>query len=127
MKFCIGLEYLNFRTTCKSCHLAAPVLQWTSEAALKRLQNYSLLSPWLMAVDKKRDTVTFEDPLYDQGLYALCDDGELYVLAQDDFSWKQDVVEALRSCCRYPVEYFLSKCDRSTSFTCLCGPFWRIY
>ncbi|GKD03757.1 hypothetical protein Tco_1178731, partial [Tanacetum coccineum] len=63
MKFCIGLEYLNFRATCKSCHLAAPVLQWRGEAALKRLQNYSLLSPWLMVVDKKQDIVTFEDPL----------------------------------------------------------------
>nr|GEW92651.1 cation/H+ exchanger, cation/H+ exchanger, CPA1 family [Tanacetum cinerariifolium] len=75
MKFCIGLEYLNFRATCKSCHLAAPLLQWRGEAALKRLQqwrgkaalkrlqNYYLLPPWLMLVDKKRDIVTFEDPL----------------------------------------------------------------
>ncbi|PWA83159.1 hypothetical protein CTI12_AA170110 [Artemisia annua] len=206
MKFCVGLEYLNFRATCKRCHLEAPVLQWRDEKALKRLQNYSLLSPWLMVVDKNRGTVTFEDPLSgykyfmkslpdqiddaicysgygwllfygDYGLefcnpftnavhdlpevqpgfrfywlcfsapptspdcmvvgfgiegiyihfvggekswrlvnlYALFADGELHVfknLAQEDFSWEQDVVKAPRSWCRYPVEYFLTKCDQ---------------
>nr|GEY80553.1 hypothetical protein [Tanacetum cinerariifolium] len=65
MEFCIGLEYLNFRATCKLCHLAAPVVQWGGEVALKRLQNYSLLSPWLMMADEKRGIVTFEDPLYE--------------------------------------------------------------
>ncbi|GKD20940.1 hypothetical protein Tco_1222643, partial [Tanacetum coccineum] len=64
MEFCIGLEYLNFRATCKCCHLAAPVVQWRGEVALKRLQNYSVLSPWLMMADEKRGIVTFEDPLY---------------------------------------------------------------
>ncbi|PWA64353.1 hypothetical protein CTI12_AA345250 [Artemisia annua] len=187
MEFCIGLEYLNFRATCKRCHLAAPVLQWRGEAALKRLENYSLLSPWLMVVDKKRGVVTFEDPLFGykyfmkklpdsigdgeicysaygwllfyteyglefcnpftnevhdlpvpdiffyslcfsappfspdcmvvgfntEDLYALGDDGELHVfknLAQEDFSWKKDVVEAPRSCCRSSNEFFLTKC-----------------
>ena len=28
MKFCVGVEYLNFRATCKRCHLAAPLIQW---------------------------------------------------------------------------------------------------
>nr|GEW73312.1 hypothetical protein [Tanacetum cinerariifolium] len=59
-----------------------PVLQWTSKAALKRLQNYSLLSLWLMVVDKKRDTVTFEDPLsgykyFIKGLPYQIDDGAI--------------------------------------------------
>ncbi|GJX96982.1 hypothetical protein Tco_0352780 [Tanacetum coccineum] len=225
MEFCIGLEYLNFRATCKRCHLAAPVLHWRDEAAL---QNYSLLSPWLMVVDKKQGAATFEDPLsgynyfmkslpdqiidwsrcysgygwllfyskyglefcnpftnaihdlpetdyffywfcfsapptspdcivvgfgvegifihfvggekswrlvslddvdddghhvhfnfptlYGEDVYALRDDGELHVfknLAQEDLSWKKDVVvKAPRSCCRFPVEYFLTKCDQ---------------
>ncbi|GKE73339.1 hypothetical protein Tco_1535380, partial [Tanacetum coccineum] len=64
MEFCIGLEYLNFHTTCNCCHLAAPVLQWRSEVALKRLQNYTLLSLWLIMTDKKQGIDTFEDPLY---------------------------------------------------------------
>ncbi|GJR26069.1 hypothetical protein Tco_1102301 [Tanacetum coccineum] len=211
-------------------------VQWRGEVALKRLQNYSVLSPWLMMADEKRGIVTFEDPLYgykyfmkklcapipdgevcysgygwllyysecglefcnpftdevhdlpktdnyfyslclsapptspdcmvvgfstvgifihivhgeqtwrlvcrldndddddddvdDDGhhvhfnfptlygedLYALRDDGELHVfknLAQEDLSWKKDVVvKAPRSCCRFPVEYFLTKCDQ---------------
>ncbi|GJU20254.1 hypothetical protein Tco_1153596, partial [Tanacetum coccineum] len=28
MKFCVGVEYLKFRATCKCCHLAAPLVQW---------------------------------------------------------------------------------------------------
>nr|GFC96811.1 hypothetical protein CTI12_AA149750 [Tanacetum cinerariifolium] len=64
MEFCIGLEYLNFRATCKRCHLATPVVRWRGEVTLKRLQNYSLLSPWLMMADEKRGIVTLEDPLY---------------------------------------------------------------
>ncbi|GKC16945.1 hypothetical protein Tco_1013727, partial [Tanacetum coccineum] len=43
---------------------AAPVVRWRGEVALKRLQNYSLLSPWLMMADEKRGIVTLEDPFY---------------------------------------------------------------
>ncbi|GKC97380.1 hypothetical protein Tco_1167655 [Tanacetum coccineum] len=83
MEFCIGLEYLNFRATCKRCYLTAPVVQWRGEVALKRLQNYSLLSPWLMMADhEKRGIVTFEDPLYGnkyfmKKLRASVGDGEI--------------------------------------------------
>nr|GFB34221.1 hypothetical protein [Tanacetum cinerariifolium] len=171
MEFCIGLEFLNFRATCKSCHLAAPVLQWRGEAALKRLQNYSLLSPWLMVVDKKQGAVTFEDPLsgYKYFMKSLphqiskssrCYSGYGWLLfygeyglefrnpftnavhdlpdvagfrffwlyfsapptspdfmvvgfGNEDLSWKKDAaVKAPRSCCRYLVEYFLTKCDQ---------------
>ncbi|GJR33751.1 hypothetical protein Tco_1209435 [Tanacetum coccineum] len=38
MKFCVGVEYLKFRATCKCCHLAAPLVQWINEASLERLQ-----------------------------------------------------------------------------------------
>ncbi|GKD84092.1 hypothetical protein Tco_1350931, partial [Tanacetum coccineum] len=27
MEFCVGVEYLKFRSTCKLCHLAAPLIQ----------------------------------------------------------------------------------------------------
>lgn len=47
MEFCVGtVHYFNFRATCKRCHLAA------SETPLKRLQMYSLISPWLLVLDK---------------------------------------------------------------------------
>lgn len=49
IEFCVGVEYLNFRATCKQCHLAAPMIQWSK---VGRLQTYSLASPWLMVLDK---------------------------------------------------------------------------
>nr|XP_043610000.1 uncharacterized protein LOC122581785 [Erigeron canadensis] len=55
MEFCVGVEYMTFRATCKRCHLAAPVRQWSDKTALSRLQNYSLLSPWLMAMQMLGD------------------------------------------------------------------------
>nr|XP_043617996.1 F-box protein At4g00893-like [Erigeron canadensis] len=60
MKFCVGVEYMNFRATCKRCHPAAPLVQWRSKT---ELQNYSLVSPWLMVIDKNRGIITFTDPL----------------------------------------------------------------
>ncbi|KAI3720032.1 hypothetical protein L6452_20939 [Arctium lappa] len=65
MKFCIGVEYLNFRATCKRCHLAAPVIQWSDKRAQRRLQTYSLNSPWLMKFEKDRGIITFTDPMFD--------------------------------------------------------------
>ncbi|GJU54601.1 hypothetical protein Tco_1228315 [Tanacetum coccineum] len=64
MERCIGVEYMNFRLTCKRCHLAAPVIKWRDQAEIKRLQTYSLVSPWLMMVDKNRGVITFTDPIF---------------------------------------------------------------
>ncbi|PWA42336.1 hypothetical protein CTI12_AA547290 [Artemisia annua] len=64
VEHCVGLEYLNFRATCKLCHLAAPMIQWSSETALKRLKTYSLVSPWLMVFDNRHGIITFTDPVF---------------------------------------------------------------
>ncbi|PWA35061.1 hypothetical protein CTI12_AA613050 [Artemisia annua] len=64
MDRCIGVEYMNFRLTCKRCHLAARVIKWRDQAEIKRLQNYSLISPWLMVVDQSRGVITFTDPIF---------------------------------------------------------------
>ncbi|GJW08028.1 hypothetical protein Tco_1570451 [Tanacetum coccineum] len=64
MKFSVGVEYLKFRSTCKHCHLAAPLIQWNIGKASKRLQEYSLLSPWVMVFDKHEGIITFTDPLF---------------------------------------------------------------
>ncbi|KAJ9563793.1 hypothetical protein OSB04_008953 [Centaurea solstitialis] len=69
MKLCVGLEYLNFRATCKRCHLAAPVIQWSKEKARMRLQTYSLSSPWLMTFEKHRCIITFTDPMFGDKYY----------------------------------------------------------
>ncbi|PWA64733.1 hypothetical protein CTI12_AA342050 [Artemisia annua] len=64
MEFSVGVEYMNFRATCKLCHLAAPSIQWSNQIASKRLQSqaYSSVSPWLMVFDKH--TITFFDPMF---------------------------------------------------------------
>ncbi|XP_076916636.1 F-box/kelch-repeat protein At1g57790-like [Bidens hawaiensis] len=61
MKFCVGVEYLNFRATCKQCHLAAPMIQWSKGG---RLQSYSVVLPWLMVVHKGQDDISFTDPMF---------------------------------------------------------------
>ncbi|GKE06772.1 hypothetical protein Tco_1398790, partial [Tanacetum coccineum] len=33
MEFSVGLDYLRFRSTCKSCHLASPVIPWNNRKA----------------------------------------------------------------------------------------------
>ncbi|KAI3683713.1 hypothetical protein L1987_84226 [Smallanthus sonchifolius] len=55
MEFCVGVEYLKLRATCKHCQLAAPI---------RRLQTYSLISPWLIVLDKHRGVITFTDPVF---------------------------------------------------------------
>ncbi|XP_076918759.1 F-box protein At3g56470-like [Bidens hawaiensis] len=55
MEFCVGVEYLKLRATCKHCQLAVPI---------KRLQTYSLNSPWLIVFDKHRGVITFTDPMF---------------------------------------------------------------
>ncbi|GJW73940.1 PAZ domain-containing protein [Tanacetum coccineum] len=59
MEFSVGVEYMKFRASCKLCHLAAPIIQWSNHTASKRLQ---LVSPWLMVIGK--DTITFIDPMF---------------------------------------------------------------
>ncbi|KAL8204915.1 hypothetical protein R6Q57_010538 [Mikania cordata] len=61
MDFCVGVEYLNFRATCKQCHLAAPMVRWSKGG---RLQAYSLVSPWLMVLHKDEDIISFTDPIF---------------------------------------------------------------
>nr|GEX19223.1 cation/H+ exchanger, cation/H+ exchanger, CPA1 family [Tanacetum cinerariifolium] len=45
IKRCIGVEYMSFRATCKSCHVAAPLIKWSNETSVRRLQTYSFVSP----------------------------------------------------------------------------------
>ncbi|XP_071737158.1 uncharacterized protein [Rutidosis leptorrhynchoides] len=63
MELCFGVEYMHFRATCQHFRLAAPLIQWSNKAAIRRLQTYSVISPWLMVVDKIREIVTFTDPI----------------------------------------------------------------
>ncbi|KAK9058775.1 hypothetical protein SSX86_023618 [Deinandra increscens subsp. villosa] len=64
MKHCISIEYMKFRATCKHCYLAAPAIQWSNKSMLRRLNNYSLVSPWLMRFDNHRGIITVIDPLF---------------------------------------------------------------
>ncbi|PWA82326.1 hypothetical protein CTI12_AA176570 [Artemisia annua] len=63
MELCVGVEYMNFRATCKQCLLAAPLIRWSNRTSIRRLQKYLLVSPLLMVVDKKQDIITFTDPM----------------------------------------------------------------
>ncbi|GJV07210.1 hypothetical protein Tco_1344866 [Tanacetum coccineum] len=63
IKHCVGVEYMNFRVTCKCCHQAAPLIKWRDESALRRLQTYSLISLWLMVVDINHGVINFTDPM----------------------------------------------------------------
>ncbi|GJV19548.1 hypothetical protein Tco_1368568 [Tanacetum coccineum] len=76
MELCVGVEYMNLRATCKECHLAAPLVKWCNDTSLRRLQTYSVVSPWLMVADKKRGIMTFTDPLL----------GDNYFLEKPDIS-----------------------------------------
>ncbi|PWA45640.1 hypothetical protein CTI12_AA515810 [Artemisia annua] len=60
---CVGVEYMNFRATCKRCHIAAPLIKWRDKSALRRLSNYSVVSPWLMVVDQEQGIITCTDPM----------------------------------------------------------------
>ncbi|GJV88969.1 hypothetical protein Tco_1532907 [Tanacetum coccineum] len=107
MELCVGEEYMNFCATCKQCLLAASLIKWSNETSLRRLQMYSLVSPWLMStsvpfevlitnedvVSSKRKEPTwrkvlfgthlhnvFSSTFYDGALYALGEQGELIVI-----------------------------------------------
>nr|GEX41846.1 Toll/interleukin-1 receptor (TIR) domain-containing protein [Tanacetum cinerariifolium] len=64
MGFCAGVDYLNFRSTCKGCHLAAPLMAWNNGKASKIMQKYSLPSPWLIVFNKHKGIVTLTDPMF---------------------------------------------------------------
>ncbi|GJY12389.1 hypothetical protein Tco_0381698, partial [Tanacetum coccineum] len=64
MEFCAGVDYLNFRATCKHCHLAAPLIPWNNRKASKIMQNYPLPSPWLIVFDKHKGIMTLTDPMF---------------------------------------------------------------
>ncbi len=56
----ILVDYLHFRATCKIFHYAAPSIQWRI-ALQMRVENPSLLSPWLVFFEKQ-SVCTFIDP-----------------------------------------------------------------
>ncbi|KAJ0670612.1 hypothetical protein HanOQP8_Chr13g0476521 [Helianthus annuus] len=62
MEFCVDIDYVNFRATCKQ--LTAPVTRWSNRASITRLRRYSLVSPWLMVLDKDQGVITFTDPMF---------------------------------------------------------------
>ncbi|PWA59168.1 hypothetical protein CTI12_AA382280 [Artemisia annua] len=82
MEHCVGVEYMNFRATCKRCYLATPLIKWSNKRSIKRLQTYSVVSPWLMVVDKKRDMITFIDPMF----------GDNYFIKKPQISIVQDKI-----------------------------------
>ncbi|PWA56760.1 hypothetical protein CTI12_AA414480 [Artemisia annua] len=90
MELCVGVEYMNFRATCKQCLLAAPLIKWSNETSLRRLQTHSPVSPWLMVVDTRRGIITFTDPLLGDNYYlknskVLCDEHDR--LCYSRFGW----------------------------------------
>nr|GEV76974.1 PAZ domain-containing protein [Tanacetum cinerariifolium] len=42
MEFCVGVEYMKLRATCKNCHLASPPIQWSNMTLSRRLHTYSI-------------------------------------------------------------------------------------
>ncbi|GKB96298.1 hypothetical protein Tco_0982435 [Tanacetum coccineum] len=69
MEHCVCVEYMNFRATCKPCHLAAPSVQWSNKTTLKRLQTYSVASPWLMVFDKYQGIIILSDSVMGDKYY----------------------------------------------------------
>ncbi|GMY31273.1 f-box/kelch-repeat protein [Fagus crenata] len=58
----ILVDYLHFRATCKIFHSAAPSIQWRI-ALQMRVENPSLLSPWLVFFEKQ-SVCTLIDPIH---------------------------------------------------------------
>ncbi|GKB49986.1 PAZ domain-containing protein [Tanacetum coccineum] len=63
LEFCVGVEYMNFRATCKRCYSATSSIKWSNPTTIKRLKMYSLDSLWLMVLDQNRGIITFIDPM----------------------------------------------------------------
>lgn len=83
MQLCVGVEYMHFRATCKRCNLAAPLILWSNKTSA--LRKYSLVSPWLMVMDKNRGIFSFTDPMF----------GDKYFMKNSQVS----VVRPDRACC----------------------------
>nr|GFA83170.1 alcohol dehydrogenase, C-terminal [Tanacetum cinerariifolium] len=111
IEHCVGVEYMNLRATCRQCHLALPLIKWSKETSLKRLEMYSTVSPWFVVLNRKQGIITFTDPMlgenylmknaqepswrpvrhnqrpidsltfYGGDLYALCKEGGLIVFS----------------------------------------------
>ncbi|GJW77348.1 hypothetical protein Tco_0139030 [Tanacetum coccineum] len=58
-----GVEYLNFRATCKLCRLAAPLIKWSNQTTQMRLQIYSSVSPWLIEVNNEQGAIILKHPI----------------------------------------------------------------
>ncbi|GJY69700.1 hypothetical protein Tco_0472682 [Tanacetum coccineum] len=90
MEFCVGVEYLKFRSTCKLCHLAAPLIQCKNGKALNQLETYSLLSPWLMVFNKHKGIFTFTDPMFGDKYFIRTPQdliGEYFQIKCSRFGW----------------------------------------
>ncbi|KAJ9539768.1 hypothetical protein OSB04_026274 [Centaurea solstitialis] len=73
LEFCVGVEYLNFRATCKLCHLAAPLVN--GKVPQRRLKTYSSVSsPWLMRFDKCGGIITFTDPMFGDNYFIRAEE-----------------------------------------------------
>ncbi|KAJ9568518.1 hypothetical protein OSB04_004484 [Centaurea solstitialis] len=73
LEFCAGVEYLNFRATCKLCHLAAPLIN--RKVPQRRLKTYSSVSsPWLMRFDKRGGIITFTDPMFGDNYFIRAEE-----------------------------------------------------
>ncbi|PWA94157.1 hypothetical protein CTI12_AA062930 [Artemisia annua] len=83
MQLCVGVEYMHFRATCKHCNLAAPLILWSNKTST--LRKYSLVSPWLMVMDKNQGIFSFTDPMF----------GDKYFMKNSQVS----VVRPDRACC----------------------------
>ncbi|GJZ54065.1 hypothetical protein Tco_0608950 [Tanacetum coccineum] len=84
MEFCLGVEYMKLRATCKNCHLASPPIQWSNTTLSRRLHTYSLLSPWLTVLNIHGGTITFTDPVF----------GDKYFI-----SIPKELIDYSRICC----------------------------
>ncbi|GJX43982.1 hypothetical protein Tco_0260658 [Tanacetum coccineum] len=58
-----GVEYLNFRATCKLCRLAAPLIKWSNQTTQMRLQIYLSVSPWLTEVNNEQGAIILKHPI----------------------------------------------------------------
>ncbi|XP_071698283.1 F-box/kelch-repeat protein At1g57790-like [Rutidosis leptorrhynchoides] len=85
----VGIEFLKFRATCKSCHLAAPLMRMRDEAALMKLRSYSFASPLLMVVDENRGGImNLTDPVFgDKYIMNTSHDQEEIIICCSRYGW----------------------------------------
>nr|GEW40339.1 Toll/interleukin-1 receptor (TIR) domain-containing protein [Tanacetum cinerariifolium] len=106
MKFCTGVDYLNFRSTCKRCHLAAPLIPRNNGG--EPSWRIIFLDVW---GGKFFNSITF----YGRDLYALREDGGFDVfkeMGRKNQKWRRDVAKAPKSCCTSLRQCFHLRCDK---------------